>query len=75
MENVMKANVGGIDRLLRILVGAGLLALVFVLEDSARWLGLVGILPLATGLFRFCPAYLLFGLNTCPMREIAKNIG
>lgn len=71
----MKANVGGIDRLLRILVGLGLLALVFVLDGGERWLGLVGILPLATGLFRFCPAYLLFGLNTCPMREIAKNIG
>jgi len=63
----MKMNVGGIDRVLRILAGAGLLALVFVLEGDARWWGLVGILPLFTGLFRFCPAYLLFGLSTCPL--------
>jgi len=49
-------------------VGVALLALVFVLEGSARWLGLIGILPLATGLFRFCPAYALFGLSTCPMQ-------
>jgi hypothetical protein len=75
LENPMKANVGGIDRALRILAGLALLSLVFVLDGSARWWGLAGILPLATGLFRFCPAYLLFGLNTCPMKEYAKNIG
>jgi len=63
----MRVNVGSVDRVLRILVGVALLALVFVLEGSARWLGLVGILPLATGLFRFCPAYALFGQSTCPM--------
>jgi len=62
----MKANVGGVDRVLRILVGVGLLAMVFVLEGDARWLGAVGLLPLATGVFRFCPAYSLFGLSTCP---------
>lgn len=62
----MKANVGGIDRPLRIVVGILLLALVFVLEGNARWLGLIGLLPLATGLFRFCPAYALFGMSTCP---------
>ena len=65
----MKANVGGIDRVLRIVVGIGLLALVLVLEGNARWLGLVGILPLATGLFRFCPAYALFGMSTCPLEH------
>lgn len=62
----MKANVGGIDRPLRMVVGIVLLALVFVLEGNARWLGLVGLLPLATGFFRFCPAYALIGLSTCP---------
>lgn len=65
----MKANVGGIDRVLRILVGAGLLALVVVLEGDARWWGLIGILPLFTGVFRFCPAYSLFGLSTCPLEH------
>jgi hypothetical protein len=67
----MKANVGNIDRTLRILAGIALLALVFVLEGSTRWLGLIGIVPLATGLFGFCPAYALFGLSTCPMEHKA----
>ena len=65
----MKVNVGSVDRILRIVVGLGLLALVFVLDGNARYWGLVGLLPLATGLFRFCPAYALFGLDTCPMER------
>jgi hypothetical protein len=65
----MKANVGGIDRVLRILAGLGLLSLLFLLEGSARWWGLVGLVPLATGMFRFCPAYLPFGMNTCTPDE------
>jgi hypothetical protein len=62
----MKLNVGGIDRVLRIAAGVALLALVFVLDGGARWLGLVGLVPLATGLAGYCPAYALFGLSTCP---------
>ena len=64
----MKANVGGVDRVLRIVAGLALLALAFVLEGDARWLGLVGLVPLATGLVGYCPAYALFGLSTCPMQ-------
>ena len=37
----------------------------FLLDGNARLLGLIGIVPLATGLFRWCPAYALLGLNTC----------
>jgi len=65
----MKANVGGIDRILRIAAGVVILSLVFILEGNARYWGLVGLLPLATGLFGFCPAYRLFGLSTCPMER------
>jgi len=65
----MKANVGSIDRVLRIALGIVILSLVFILEGNARYWGLVGLLPLATGLFRFCPAYSLFGLSTCPMER------
>lgn len=67
----MKANVGGIDRVLRILAGIGLLSLVFVLEDASRWWGLVGLVPLATGLFSFCPLYPLLGISTCPLEKKA----
>ena len=65
----MKANVGSIDRILRIAVGIALLALLFILPGNARWWGLIGLLPLATGLFSFCPAYKLLGLNTCPTKQ------
>jgi hypothetical protein len=65
----MNANVGGIDRTLRIVVGIVLFSLFFVLEGSARYLGLLGLVMLATGIFRFCPAYTLLGVNTCPMKK------
>ena len=63
----MKSNVGGIDRILRIAAGLVLLALTLTGTIGAwGWLGLV---PLATGLFSFCPVYPLLGLNTCPMKK------
>ena len=61
----MKANVGGIDRTLRIIVGLVLLSLLFILEGNARWWGLVGFLPLLTGIVGWCPAYVPFHLSTC----------
>jgi hypothetical protein len=59
----MTCNVGGIDRTLRGAAGLVLLSLVFIGPQS--WWGLVGIVPLATALFGFCPAYPLLGINTC----------
>jgi hypothetical protein len=66
---VMTTNVGGIDRVLRIVVGIAVLALFFVLEGNARYWALVGLVPLITGLFRTCPLYSVIGVNTCPMRK------
>lgn len=63
----MKANVGGFDRVFRIFAGLALLALVFVLDGGVRWLGLVGLVPLATAVVGFCPLYALLGVSTCPM--------
>jgi hypothetical protein len=57
------------DRTLRIVVGLVLLSLFFILDGSARYWGLVGLVPLATGFFRFCPAYSIFGINTCGIRK------
>lgn len=65
----MTSNVGGIDRVLRIVVGLVLLSLIFVLEGNARWWGLIGIVPLATGLMSSCPLYSLVGINTCPLKK------
>ncbi len=60
-------NVGGIDRALRIIVGLVLLALIFV--GPKTWWGLIGIIPLFTGLFGTCPAYSLVGLSTYPLKK------
>ena len=65
----MTPNVGGIDRTLRIVAGLALLSLFFLLEGNARYWGLIGIVPILTGTFRFCPAYLPVGISTCPMRN------
>lgn len=61
----MTLNVGNADRIARALIGLAILSLFFVLEGSARWWGLIGLLPLGTAVFRFCPAYALLGMNTC----------
>lgn len=58
----MKCNVGGIDRVLRMLVGLALIGLA-ITGNIGAW-GWIGVVPLATGLFRFCPAYPLLGINT-----------
>jgi hypothetical protein len=59
----MKANIGTLDRSLRIV--AGLLLLALSLSGVIGLWGLIGIVPLATGLFRFCPLYPLLGISTC----------
>jgi hypothetical protein len=57
----MKLNAGPLDRSLRIVVGYVLIAAIIVVEGNARWLGLVGIVPLLSGIFGYCPLYQLFG--------------
>ncbi len=59
----MQCNVGGIDRALRIVVGA-LLVILAITNVVGVW-GWIGVVPLATGIFRFCPAYPLLGIKTC----------
>jgi Protein of unknown function (DUF2892) len=66
----MAANVGGIDRALRIVVGIVLIALYFVLQGPVRYVGLLGLVALFTGLVSFCPLYSLLGINTCPMKKV-----
>jgi hypothetical protein len=64
----MIQNIGTIDRGIRILVGVVLITAT-VLGYIGLW-GWLGVIPLATGLFRFCPAYLPFGLSTCSAKPI-----
>lgn len=59
----MKANIGGIDRIARIIVGLLLIGL--AVAGVIGWWGYIGIVPLATALIRFCPVYPLLKINTC----------
>lgn len=63
----MKANVGGLDRAVRIVLGVALIG-----ATLGGWIGTwgwIGVLPLVTGMFRFCPAYLPFGMRTCQRKQ------
>jgi hypothetical protein len=59
----MNANVGTADRIIRIVAGIALITLAAL--GTIGWWGYIGIVPLVTGLVRFCPAYTLLGLRTC----------
>lgn len=59
----MKANIGGIERILRIVAGIVLIAL--AATGTVGWWGWLGAVPLATGLFGWCPPYAMFGISTC----------
>lgn len=61
----MTANVGPMDRAMRIVLGLGLLSLLFLIDGNAKWLGLIGLVPLLTALARRCPLYTIVGISTC----------
>ena len=63
----MKQNAGSLDRILRIVAGLVLIGLAAT-GTVGVW-GWIGVVPLATGLFGFCPAYTLLGINTCSMKK------
>ena len=63
----MSRNVGGIDRILRIIAGLVLIAL--AATGTVGWWGWIGLVPLGTGLLGTCPAYRLLGLNTCRLKS------
>jgi len=60
----MKKNEAGWDRVVRVVLGIGLLSLTLI--GPQTWLGLVGLVPLVTGLLGFCPLYGMCGSSTCP---------
>lgn len=62
----MNVNVGGLDRILRIVVGIALI--VMAITGTIGVWGWIGVVPLATGLLKTCPVYSLLGMSTCPMK-------
>lgn len=67
MASFLATNEGTADRVIRVMIGLALLSLVFVGPQSL-W-GLVGVVPLLTGLAGTCPLYSLLGINTCPLKS------
>lgn len=65
----MKSNVGGIDRILRIVAGLVLIGL--AATGTVGWWGWLGLVPLATGALGWCPPYALLGINTCGLKKDA----
>lgn len=64
---MMNNNVGGIDRILRIVIGGGLVAAATT-GNIGIW-GWIGVVPLFTGILGFCGAYKLLGMSTCPLKK------
>ncbi len=60
----MTKNVGTIDRVIRILIGLALLSLLVFADGNLRWIGLIGLVPLATAFVSFCPLYAILGIRT-----------
>ena len=63
----MKCNVGTTERVIRVVLGVGLIAIVFVGPQTPY--GWIGVIPLVTGLIGFCPAWFGLGVNTCSTKE------
>ena len=63
----MKSNVGGIDRILRIVIGLVLVGL--AATSAVGWWGWLGLVPLATGAIGWCPPYAIFGWSTCALKK------
>ena len=65
---IMKKNIGNIERIVRVIAGIAILSLTFIGPQSL-W-GLLGILPLATGLAGWCPPYAMLGISTCKVKKV-----
>jgi hypothetical protein len=63
----MTSNVGGIDRIVRIILGLVLIGL--AATGTVGWWGWLGVVPLLTGAIGWCPPYAIFGINTCSMKK------
>jgi hypothetical protein len=68
----MPVNIGKLDQYVRIVLGLALIA--YALQDGLaiqgwQWIGLIGVVPLATAFFASCPLYTVLGISTCPVRQ------
>ncbi len=66
----MCKNVGNIERVIRVILGLGLVSMAFIGPEN-KWF-LIGVVPLMTGLLGWCPPYAIFGINTCKVDSNSK---
>jgi hypothetical protein len=65
----VKANVGTVDRIIRVVLGLAFLSLFFILDGGMKYISLLGIVLLLTAIIKFCPLYPIFKINTCITRK------
>jgi len=66
----MSTNIGGVDRVIRIVIGLALLWYALLAAPTGyNWVGWIGVIPLLTALVGFCPLYTILGINTCPAKR------
>ena len=62
-------NVGSTDMVIRYIIGVVLLSLLFIIPGNLKFIGLIGLVPILTAAFSFCPLYDVFGIKTCPAKK------
>ncbi len=66
----MKKNVGNVDKTIRIILGIGIIVMGIGFQS---WLGIIGVIPLITGIIGYCPLYSIFGISTCKISSGEKK--
>lgn len=62
-------NVGSTDKVIRYIIGVVLLSLLFIIPGNLKFIGLIGLVPILTAAFSFCPLYAILGIKTCPVKK------
>ncbi len=62
-------NVGSTDKVIRYIIGVALLSLLFIIPSNLKFLGFIGLVPILTAAFSFCPLYAILGTKTCPVKK------
>jgi hypothetical protein len=66
----MTKNIGSVDRVLRVVIGAALLAFAIFSAQPYAWIGYIGVVPLLTAALGWCPLYSILGVATCPVKKL-----
>ena len=65
----MTINIGTVDKAIRLVLGLILLSILFLADGNAKWLGLIGLVPIITAVVGWCPLYNMLGISTCYLKH------